>query len=98
MFVNNLGTLERGKLDESGIGIQPEKRRLTWLNNLKLHWPFLVVLAVYFALTFNYSFNVPAWEAPDEPAHFAYTHYILTQGGPPIQSFEEGKNLVETGH
>lgn len=98
MFVNISGTVERGELDESRIGVPPEKRRPTGLKTLKLHWPFLVVLAVYFALTLNYSFNVPVWEAPDEPAHFAYTHYILTHGGPPIQSFEEGRNEVETGH
>src|SRR5256885_459515 len=62
------------------------------------HWPFLVILLVYFLLVFGYSRSVPAWEPPDEPSHFAYIHNIRTLGGPPIQSFVEGANKVETGH
>lgn len=98
MLVRKFTPLERKGIDDPTDKVHLQKRRGNRRKVLKQHWPFLVVLAVYFALTFNYSFNVPIWEAPDEPAHFAYTHYIRTQGGPPIQSFEEGKNLVETGH
>ncbi len=98
MLVNKGRVLESGKIAASDCIVQPEKHSQNWPKTLKQHWPFLLVLAFYFTITFNYSFNVPVWEAPDEPAHFAYTHHIRTQGGPPIQSFDEGKNLVETGH
>ncbi len=91
-------TLESAKSDRVKINNRLSRRIETLLKTPKQHWPFLIVLAFYFAFTFNFSLNVPVWEAPDEPAHFAYTHYIRTQGGPPIQSFEEGKNSVETGH
>jgi 4-amino-4-deoxy-L-arabinose transferase-like glycosyltransferase len=60
--------------------------------------PLLVILGLYIATATSYSFAVPVWETPDEPAHFAYIHHIRTQGGPPVQSFEQGKNEVETGH
>lgn len=69
-----------------------------FLANLRQHWMLGVVLAVYFFFSLQYALSVPAWEAPDEPAHFAYIHHIRTTGGPPIQSFEEGRNQVETGH
>lgn len=85
-------------IEESPVNDDPAKPTRNRLTILKQHWPFLVILPVYFAITLNYSFNVPVWEAPDEPAHFAYTHHIKTRGGPPIQSFEEGQNQVETGH
>ncbi|MEI6044972.1 MAG: DUF2142 domain-containing protein [Chloroflexota bacterium] len=62
------------------------------------HWPFLVVLILYVGLAFAYSRATPMWETPDEPSHFAYARYIQINGGPPIQSFQEGKNEVETGH
>jgi 4-amino-4-deoxy-L-arabinose transferase-like glycosyltransferase len=60
--------------------------------------PLLIILGLYLAVAVSYSFSVPVWEAPDEPAHFAYIHHIRTKGGPPVQSFEQGKNEVETGH
>ncbi|HEX2916507.1 MAG TPA: DUF2142 domain-containing protein [Chloroflexia bacterium] len=68
------------------------------ISSMQKHWPFLLTLALYLYCAVSYSLTVPAWEAPDEPAHFAYTHHIRISGGPPIQSFKEGQNEVETGH
>ncbi len=68
------------------------------LKLMARHLPFLLVFFVYLQLTGLYARATPAWETPDEPSHFAYVRYIQEHGGPPIQSFEEGKNEVETGH
>lgn len=40
-----------------------------------------------------YSVVVPEWEAPDEPAHFAYVAYLLDRGGLP--RMEEGAGPTE---
>jgi 4-amino-4-deoxy-L-arabinose transferase-like glycosyltransferase len=68
------------------------------LKNVGQHWPFLLVLLLYLVSAIAYSRATPIWETPDEPSHFAYVRYIQMHGGPPIQSFQEGKNEVETGH
>lgn len=82
----------------------PHSFQVNWQNfrvalkNLARQWPFLVVLVLYLLLAIAYSQATPMWETPDEPSHFAYSRYIQQNGGPPIQSFQEGKNEVETGH
>jgi 4-amino-4-deoxy-L-arabinose transferase-like glycosyltransferase len=77
------------QVPEPRVGRQPQ---------IFSHWLFGLVLLLYVVFSVLYSLNVPAWEAPDEPAHFAYIHHIRTTGGPPVQSFVQGKNEVETGH
>ena|GEM_PF-2261530 len=73
-------------------------RFIGFLKQILSHSPFLIVLGLYLFWAGSYSLNVPLWETPDEPDHFAYIQYIKDTGGPPIQSFEEGKNKVVTGH
>jgi 4-amino-4-deoxy-L-arabinose transferase-like glycosyltransferase len=47
-------------------------------------WPILVCLPLAFALVAGrYSVAVPPWEAPDEPAHFAYATHLLDAGALP---------------
>src|SRR5437762_12724461 len=42
------------------------------------HRPILLLLPLAFALVAGlYSLVVPPWEAPDEPAHFAYAAHLL---------------------
>jgi len=81
----------------------PEPELTRWelgiaFANTARHWPFLAVLLAYFLFTSYYIAATPVWETPDEPSHFAYVRYIQMHGGPPIQSFVEGQNEVETGH
>ncbi len=73
-------------------------RSFGFLKQFLKHLPFLIVLGLFIFWAGSYSQNVPLWETPDEPDHFAYVQYIKDTGGPPIQSFEEGKNKVVTGH
>lgn len=42
-----------------------------------------VILAAYLALAIGYSHVTPPWNNPDEPAHYAYVEYLVTQAGLP---------------
>ncbi len=43
-----------------------------------------LILLVYLLLATLYAVNVPAWQAPDEPAHFNYIHELATSGQIPV--------------
>ncbi len=45
------------------------------------------ILAVYFVLAGLFAVNTPAWQAPDEPAHYNYVAYVAEQGGFPVLHF-----------
>lgn len=42
----------------------------------------LGISLVYVLLALGYSFSVPLWEAPDEPAHFLYVNHFAVTGQP----------------
>ena len=56
--------------------------------------PFRIVLIVLFLATLvrclAFAVALPAWQGPDEPAHYAYVERLATGGLPPLQ----GNNLV----
>ena len=39
---------------------------------------FLLILATYLVAGGLYAWLTPAWQAPDEPAHYNYVHYLVT--------------------
>ncbi|MDF1514810.1 MAG: hypothetical protein P1S60_13455 [Anaerolineae bacterium] len=43
----------------------------------------LCVITIYVVMVGLYSFYVPAWENPDEPAHYLYVKHLATTGRPP---------------
>jgi 4-amino-4-deoxy-L-arabinose transferase-like glycosyltransferase len=43
-----------------------------------------LILCLYFALGILFAANTPAWQAPDEPAHYNYVHYLVEQGSFPV--------------
>jgi 4-amino-4-deoxy-L-arabinose transferase-like glycosyltransferase len=45
------------------------------------------ILIVYFVLAGLFAVNTPAWQAPDEPAHYNYVAYVAEQGGFPVLHF-----------
>ncbi|MEW6089016.1 MAG: hypothetical protein AB1498_12010 [bacterium] len=45
-------------------------------DNKKNKWLTLILL-LYFVLAINYALNVPIFEAPDEPDHFAHIKYLV---------------------
>jgi hypothetical protein len=48
------------------------------------HLLLALILLVYLVLAALYAINVPAWQAPDEPAHFNYIHELATTGQIPV--------------
>lgn len=48
------------------------------------HLLLALILLVYLLLATLYAVNVPAWQAPDEPAHFNYIHELATTGLIPV--------------
>ncbi|MFH1288583.1 MAG: DUF2142 domain-containing protein [bacterium] len=44
----------------------------------------LLILILYFALAINYTLNVPIFEAPDEPDHFAHVQYLVNHNRLPL--------------
>jgi 4-amino-4-deoxy-L-arabinose transferase-like glycosyltransferase len=46
-----------------------------------------LILIVYFALAALFAINTPAWQAPDEPAHYNYVAYVAENGSFPVLHF-----------
>ncbi len=44
----------------------------------------LLILLVYFVLASLYAIYTPAWQAPDEPAHYNYVRYLAENGHFPV--------------
>ena len=45
---------------------------------------FLLIFAIYLVLAASYAMLTPAWQAPDEPAHFNNIVHIVTTGHLPV--------------
>ncbi len=64
------------------------------------HLMLALILLVYLALATLYAVNVPAWQAPDEPAHFNYIHELAATGQIPVLrmgDYDEGYIQQLTG-
>jgi 4-amino-4-deoxy-L-arabinose transferase-like glycosyltransferase len=48
------------------------------------HLWLALILLIYLVLATLYAVNVPAWQAPDEPAHFNYIHELAATGQFPV--------------
>ncbi len=48
------------------------------------HLLLALILLVYLVLATLYAVNLPAWQAPDEPAHFNYIHELAATGQFPV--------------
>lgn len=54
------------------------------MDSHRRHWPLVVILVAYFALGSLFALRTPAWQNPDEPAHYNYTHQIVLSGSIPM--------------
>jgi hypothetical protein len=52
----------------------------------KMNTFFCIILAIYVCIAGLYSYYVPAWESPDEPAHYLYVKHLSTTWRPPPQN------------
>ena len=62
--------------------------RRTGRAHLMVFWGFLIplfiiILVVYLIAGGLYAFLTPAWQAPDEPAHYNYVRHLTTKSGFP---------------
>lgn len=62
------------------------------------HWIIVAILALYLSLGVAYSLVVPAYEAPDEPGHFAYVWYLTQYRRFSVQRPTYEENLSAEGH
>ncbi|GAB4422531.1 MAG: hypothetical protein Kow0031_00370 [Anaerolineae bacterium] len=59
-----------------------------YVQNLKLHAPLLLILAVFSALTLYQSAVLPLGEAADETDHYQYLRFVARTGHPPLTEAE----------
>lgn len=52
---------------------------------MQKHWPLLLILVGYLLVGGLFAAQVPAWQAPDEPAHYNYVRQ-LANGRLPIMA------------
>ncbi len=48
------------------------------------HWGIVLILAGYLAAAVCYAVWTPAWQVPDEPAHYNYARYLAENGRFPV--------------
>lgn len=53
------------------------------MNRLRRCWPLLLIELVYLALGAQYALLTPAWQVPDEPAHYNVIRQIAQTGALP---------------
>jgi 4-amino-4-deoxy-L-arabinose transferase-like glycosyltransferase len=51
---------------------------------LSRHWPLAVIIVAYIIIGSLFSTRVPAWQNPDEPAHWNYTRQFVQTGRLPV--------------
>ncbi|MFC1464683.1 MAG: glycosyltransferase family 39 protein [Candidatus Brachytrichaceae bacterium NZ_4S206] len=54
------------------------------MDSHRRHWPLAVILVAYFVIGSLFALRTPAWQNPDEPAHYNYTHQIVLSGSIPM--------------
>ncbi|MCU0522595.1 MAG: glycosyltransferase family 39 protein, partial [Anaerolineae bacterium] len=51
---------------------------------MRSNWPAIAILAAYLVVGSLYAAGTPAWQAPDEPAHYNYVRALATGEGIPV--------------
>lgn len=74
--------------------MRPDKRIVRFLRR---HWVFILLEAVFVALSLMYSTATGLWEGPDETGHFPFVRYIVRTGKLPVQRFDQYNEAYE-GH
>jgi uncharacterized membrane protein len=65
---------------------------------MKPHWPLVVIVAAYLIIGALYAIRIPAWQMPDEPAHYNYVRQLAQTGAiPVIESTDWVNGLVPIG-
>ncbi|BCX03459.1 MAG: hypothetical protein KatS3mg053_1397 [Candidatus Roseilinea sp.] len=54
------------------------------MNAHRRHWPLAVIVVAYFVIGGLFALRTPAWQNPDEPAHYNYTRQLVRSGSIPM--------------
>jgi 4-amino-4-deoxy-L-arabinose transferase-like glycosyltransferase len=57
---------------------------MRWFERLPLNLILIIVIAGYLVLGVLYAVYTPAWQAPDEPAHYNYVRHLAEEGSFPV--------------
>lgn len=62
------------------------------------HWPLVVIVVVYLIIGGLFAIRTPAWQNPDEPAHYNYVRQLAETGAYPIMEPDDWtKGLTPLG-
>ncbi|MFP4345387.1 MAG: glycosyltransferase family 39 protein [Anaerolineales bacterium] len=56
---------------------------------MKRHWPILLILVAYLVVGALYALYTPAWQVPDEPAHYNYVRSLVEAGALPVMEAQD---------
>lgn len=51
---------------------------------MQRHWPLVIIVAAYLIIGGLFAARVPAWQTPDEPAHYNVTRQLVQTGHVPV--------------
>jgi hypothetical protein len=54
------------------------------MNPHHRHWPLAVIVVAYLVIGGLFALRTPAWQNPDEPAHYNYTRQLVRAGAFPV--------------
>lgn len=75
--------LDRPLVGETADLTSPEHAHLQY-PMMKQHWPLIAIIATYFVVGGLVAVRTPAWQAPDEPAHYNYTRQLIQTSAVPV--------------
>ncbi|HLF27473.1 MAG TPA: glycosyltransferase family 39 protein [Anaerolineae bacterium] len=66
--------------------MRDETRVPPYVSRFTLHASsgLAVILLAYFAIALQYAARTPAWQVPDEPAHYNYVRYVVENRAVPV--------------
>jgi 4-amino-4-deoxy-L-arabinose transferase-like glycosyltransferase len=60
---------------------------MRWFDRLSPSLILLIIISLYLLIGVLYAVFTPAWQAPDEPAHYNYVRYLAEKGRFPVLHF-----------
>jgi 4-amino-4-deoxy-L-arabinose transferase-like glycosyltransferase len=57
---------------------------MRWFDRLPLNIILIIIFSGYLLIGVLYAVYTPAWQAPDEPAHYNYVRYLAEEGSFPV--------------
>ena len=57
---------------------------MRWFDRLPLNLILIIIISGYLLIGVLYAVYTPAWQAPDEPAHYNYVRYLAENGRFPV--------------